>query len=194
MADEPTHDGAVRTRHHYAGAAVIPKRFQSPWLIVAGAASLIACAGSAAALGQTGRPPPPGRATGGVLNADFESIQTHLLTPICAVCHAGRSAPQGLRLDAANSYALLVGVPSTEVPSILRVKPGDPGNSYIVQKLEGYAVIGAPMPSGGPRLPAEAIAAIREWISAGGLRSSAGEAARDSATVSGPPIRGSVLP
>jgi len=59
--------------------------------------------------------------------------------PICSVCHIGGAAPEGLRLDAADSFNLLVGVPSTEVPSLLRVKPGDPDNSYIIQKLEGHA-------------------------------------------------------
>ena len=49
-------------------------------------------------------------------------------------CHVGGGAPQGLRLDEAISYALLVGVASMEVPSILRVAPGDPMNSYIIQK------------------------------------------------------------
>ena len=51
--------------------------------------------------------------TGG-LGPTFGSIQANVFTPICEQCHSGAGAPQGLRLDAANSYALLVGVPSAE--------------------------------------------------------------------------------
>ena len=40
-------------------------------------------------------------------------------------CHIGANAPQGLRLDATNSYAMLVSVASSEVPSLLRVNPGN---------------------------------------------------------------------
>jgi len=46
------------------------------------------------------------------------------------------------------AFNLLVGVPSTEVPSLLRVKPGDPDNSYIIQKLENHAAVGTSTPPG----------------------------------------------
>ncbi|MFO1400820.1 MAG: hypothetical protein U1F30_06360 [Steroidobacteraceae bacterium] len=142
--------------------------------IAAIVATLVAgCAGNGQGLDAGGRPLPPGGGNGGPLVADFASIQEHVFTPICTVCHAGGSAPQGLRLDAANSYALLVGVPSTEVSSILRVKPGDPDHSYLVQKLEGHAAVGAQMPFGGPPLPADTIAVIRQWITDGALQPAA---------------------
>jgi hypothetical protein len=105
------------------------------------------------------------------LSADFASIQANIFTPICSVCHIGGGAPEGLRLDAADSFNLLVGVPSTEVPSLLRVKPGDPDNSYIIQKLEGHAAVGAQMPFGCPStqpcLTTTTIAFIRQWITDG---------------------------
>ena len=91
-----------------------------------------------------------------------------MFTPICTRCHSGAGAPQGLQLDAGHSYALLVGVPSTEQPGVLRVKPGDPGDSYLVLKLEGAASIsGVRMPFGGPYLPQSTIDVIRQWITAG---------------------------
>jgi hypothetical protein len=124
------------------------------------------CAGNGQGLDANGRPLVSG--AGGVpLAADFASIQANVFTPICTKCHIGGGAPEGLRLDAANSYSLLVGVPSTEVPSLLRVKPGDPDNSYIIQKLEGHAAVGAQMPYGGPYLPTSTIAFIRQWITNG---------------------------
>jgi hypothetical protein len=134
-------------------------------------ALLAACAGNGEGLDANGRPLVPGGTTPPPLSADFDSIQQNVFTPICSVCHAGGSAPEGLRLDAADSYDLLVGVPSTEVPALLRVKPGDPDNSYIIQKLEGHAAVGAQMPFGCPStqpcLTTSTIAFIRQWITDG---------------------------
>jgi hypothetical protein len=109
--------------------------------------SIAACAGNGNGLDANGQPLTAG-SSGSLppLSADFASIQADIFTPICSVCHIGGGAPEGLRLDATDSFNLLVGVPSTEVPSLLRVKPGDPDNSYIIQKLEGHAAVGAQMP------------------------------------------------
>ena len=83
------------------------------------------------------------------MTADFQSIQDNVFTPICSQCHIGASAPEGLQLDAGHSYNLLVGVPSVEQPNFLRVKAGDPDNSYMVHKIEGLASIsGDRMPLG----------------------------------------------
>ena len=129
---------------------------------------LCACSGSGVGLDSNGQPL-SGSSSGGTvpLAATFEAIQANVFTPICSVCHIGATAPQGLMLDAAHSYNLLVGVPSTEVPSILRVKPGDPTNSYIIQKLEGHAAVGGQMPLGETPLPATTIAFIAQWITDG---------------------------
>ena len=131
--------------------------------------ALAGCAGNGQGLDANGQPLQPGSGGSGPLTADFVSIQAHVFTPICTVCHAGAGAPHGLRLDAANSYHLLVGIPSDEVPSVLRVKPGDPSNSYLIQKLEGHAAVGERMPFGGPYLSADVIAVIRQWISDGAM-------------------------
>jgi hypothetical protein len=137
-------------------------------------ASLViaACAGNGEGLDANGRPlVPGGSASSPPLSADLDSIQANIFTPICSVCHIGGGAPEGLRLDAADSFNLLVGVPSTEVPSLLRVKPGDPDNSYIIQKLENHAAVGAQMPFGCPTtqpcLTTSTIAFIRQWITDG---------------------------
>jgi hypothetical protein len=123
--------------------------------------------GSGDGLDANGRPLGEGDDASGPLTPTFNSIQSHVFTPVCSVCHAGGSAPQGLRLDAVNSYAMLVGVSSTEVPSLKRVAPGDPDNSYLVQKIEGHASVGARMPLGGPYLDANTVAMIRQWITNG---------------------------
>ena len=131
-------------------------------------AGLAACSGSGVGLDNNGQPL-SGSSSGGTLplSADFDAIQANVFTPICSVCHAGATAPQGLMLDAAHSYNLLVNIPSTEVPSIVRVKPGDPTNSYIIQKLEGHAAVGGQMPLGETPLPATTIAFIAQWITDG---------------------------
>jgi methionine-rich copper-binding protein CopC len=131
-------------------------------------------AGSGVGLDQNGQPI---GSTGGTppLTADFTSIQDNVFTPICTRCHIGAGAPQGLQLDAAHSYALLVGVPSVEEPSLLRVKAGDPGNSYIIRKLEGGpGIVGVQMPADGPPyLPQATINVIRSWISNGAMKAMA---------------------
>ena len=133
------------------------------------AALLAACAGNGDGLNANGQPITPGaNPTNSPLTADYQSIQDHVFTPICVRCHSGAAAPEGLQLDAAHSYALLVGVPSSEMPNLNRVTPGDPDSSYLVQKLEGAAgIAGARMPFGGPYLPQSTIDVIRQWITNG---------------------------
>jgi hypothetical protein len=149
-------------------------RFLAP-LIAAFAA---ACAGNGDGLNQNGQPISEGGSTGGPVTADFQSIQENVFTPICSVCHIGASAPEGLQLDAAHSYNLLVGVPSNEQPNLLRVKPGDPDDSYMVHKIEGLPGIdGGQMPLGETPLPQATIDAIRQWITNGAPNAPAAAAA-----------------
>jgi Bacterial Ig-like domain len=137
------------------------------------AAGLIGCAGNGHGLNSNGQPigsnPGSGGSGGtGSVTADFESIQTNVFTPICSPCHSGASAPQGLMLDAAHSYNLLVGVKSSEVPTLDRVQPGQPDQSYIVLKIEGAAgIVGSQMPLHETPLPQTTIDAIRQWITNG---------------------------
>jgi hypothetical protein len=126
-----------------------------------------ACAGNGEGLDENGRPAEQDDGEG--LTPEFTSIQADVLTPICTTCHSGAAAPLGLRLDEGVSYALLVNAPSTEVPSLLRVDPGNPDNSYLIQKLEGTAAVGARMPLGGSPLPPETIAVVRQWILEGAI-------------------------
>lgn len=105
-------------------------------------------------------PPPPAPVT-------FTQLKNAIFDPICSQCHIGANAPQGLKLDGANAYANLVNVASTEVPSLMRVKPNDPANSYIVQKIEGTAAVGQRMPLGQPALDAATIQMVKDWISQG---------------------------
>jgi hypothetical protein len=76
-----------------------------------------------------GSGPPP-------LMATLDSIQANIFTPLCAGCHGGANPAENLNLDATHSYNDLINVPSTEEPSIVRVKPGFPSQSYLVQHIQ----------------------------------------------------------
>ena len=73
-------------------------------------------------------------------------VQQTVFTPRCAGCHngsqpAGGALPGALDLRSGSSFANLVGVASLEQPTLMRVKAGDPANSYVIQKLDGAASI-----------------------------------------------------
>ena len=104
-----------------------------------------------------------------VVSTAFGTIQSDVFTPICAECHNATGASAGLRLDEAASFSAIVNVASTEVNTLLRIAPGDPDNSYLVQKIEGTAAVGGRMPLGGPPLPDETIEFIRQWVTDGAL-------------------------
>ena len=106
----------------------------------------------------------------GGLEPTLSSIQVNIFNQRCALstCHIGNSAPQGLQLSEGNSFSNLVNVRSRGVPSLFRVEPDDPDNSYIVWKLEGNPGIqGERMPFMRDPLSQEEINTIREWISRG---------------------------
>ena len=141
---------------------------------VAVTTGLAGCAGNGAGLNSDGQPigssgsSSSGGGSTGPFTADFQSIQDNVFTPICSPCHSGANAPKGLMLDAAHSYNLLVGYPSTEVPTLDRVKPGDPDNSYIIIKLtDGAGIVGSQMPLGETPLSQATIDVIRQWITNG---------------------------
>ncbi len=106
----------------------------------------------------------------GGFGPNFSEIQANVFTPTCATvgCHVGVTASQGLNLEAANSYAELFGVASSQAVGILQVAANDPNNSYLIQKMEGTAVAGAVMPTGGA-LPQATIDIVRQWITDGAI-------------------------
>jgi hypothetical protein len=89
----------------------------------------------------------------------------------CVLCHTdqGTIPAAGMVLLEGRAYNSLVGRPSTGKPGATRVIPGDPDNSYIVQKLEGHSgIVGQRMPRGnGPFLTEGQMLVIRRWIENG---------------------------
>ena len=80
-------------------------------------------------------------------------------------CHGSDNPQAELRLSSGASFTNLVAVRSTEVPTLFRVNPGKPEESYLLQKIEQTnPQVGGQMPLGGPPLAAEHIDTIRQWI------------------------------
>jgi uncharacterized protein (TIGR03118 family) len=108
-----------------------------------------------------------------VAAATLTQIQQTVFTPSCTGCHngsqpAGGALPGSMDLRSGSSFASLVNVASLEQPALMRVKPGDPDNSYVIHKLEGTANIsGARMPFGGPFLDQATIDEVKSWIAGG---------------------------
>ncbi len=91
-------------------------------------------------------------------------LQNDIFTPLCSGCHPPN---QGLALRAGHTYASTVNVPSTQMPSLMRVKPGDPDHSSLSRKVLGQGIIGSRMPQGGPFLSQSELDKVRGWILAG---------------------------
>lgn len=138
---------------------------------------LFSCAGDGLGLDEDGDPTgsSPDSLTSDAdstaLTATLESIQTNIFDAICAEkCHKSPRPKKGLNLEEGEAYSHLVNVNSEGKPSILRAKPFDSDNSYIIWKLEGRSgITGKQMPLNLNPLPDEQINAIRDWIDLGAL-------------------------
>jgi hypothetical protein len=111
------------------------------------------------------------------LEATFSSIQRDILDApdsagrlACTSCHNPQGAiiNGGLNLVGTGAYGALVNRPSTGKAGAVRVVPGDPNGSYLIQKLEGaQGIAGVRMPFTPPYLTTGQIAVIRRWIELG---------------------------
>ena len=102
----------------------------------------------------------------------FSDIQTLIFDQSCALsgCHLGSGAIMGLDLADGASYGNLVDVKSAEVSTLDLVKPGDPDNSYLIEKLIGGSRMAAgtfKMPLGREALTDEQVDMVRDWITDG---------------------------
>ena len=115
---------------------------------------------------QTSTPATTTSSSGVSYSRDIQSIFNNY----CVVCHQG-AGQAGLTLEPSLSYGKLVGVPSTESATELRVKAGSPDQSYLLAKLNGTQAqaggIGAQMPYNAPPLSQAQISLVQGWIAAG---------------------------
>lgn len=107
--------------------------------------------------------------TGGTAPA-FADIQA-IFSATCS-CHLTSPSPGNgmMELTDGKAHANIVGVPSSGLPSMNRITPGDPANSYLWLKLTGgYLEAGGkgdPMPLLGD-LTQDQLDTIEAWIIAG---------------------------
>jgi hypothetical protein len=115
------------------------------------------------------------------LEPTFASVQSQIFETTdvagrqaCVNCHTnvGRNPSGGLNLAHGVAYDQIVSVASARKPGAVRIIPGDPENSYLVQKLEGRAgIVGVRMPqSGPPYLTDGQILILKRWIALGAPR------------------------
>jgi hypothetical protein len=115
------------------------------------------------------------------LEPTFASIQKEIFETTdvagrvaCTGCHTstGRAPAGGMNLNHDVAYDSLVNIGSRLKPGAVRVIPGDPENSYIVQKVEGRSgIVGLRMPfSGPPFLSDGQILILKRWIELGAPR------------------------
>lgn len=101
--------------------------------------------------------------------ATFTRVQNEVFTPTCAAlgCHDTLGQQSGQVLAPGLAYAQTVNHQSVEMPSLMRVLPGDPANSYLYRKITGAGITGDRMPAGGPFLNDAQIKLVRDWIRRG---------------------------
>ena len=115
--------------------------------------------------GGTTDPPPE--------DVSFSQDIQPIFTANCALsgCHSGTNPQQGMNLSSGQAYANIVNVASLELPSMDRIEPSDPDNSYLVNKIQGTHVdvggSGSRMPLGRAPLTQATIDQIREWVADG---------------------------
>jgi len=144
--------------------------------LLAVAVMTIACAGWSCdeKLSTIGGPTPG-------LEPTFASIQSEVFEAndsagrtACTQCHSstGRTPSGGMDLNHGVAYDQLVNVAVRGKPGAIRVIPGDPENSYLIQKLEGApSIVGRRMPNNGPPYLSDGqILILKRWIAIGAPR------------------------
>jgi hypothetical protein len=105
--------------------------------------------------------------------ATFTRVQAEVFAPTCALagCHLGPAslAQEGLVLSG-DAYENIVGVRANQNPSIFRITPGDPANSYLWRKITaGQPIVGDRMPQTGSTTEAQR-QLLTDWIARGAPR------------------------
>lgn len=123
------------------------------------------------ACGELETPTDPGGGGGEPIDqsATFTRVQNEIFTPTCARlgCHDTIGQQSQMVLVSGRAYAQIVNVPSVEMPSLRRIQPNDPANSYLYRKITGAGITGDRMPQSLPPLSDAQIALVRNWIRRG---------------------------
>lgn len=102
----------------------------------------------------------------------LDDLHARIVVRSCAgqpgLCHAGQFEPN--LSTPALMYENLVNAPGLEIERSLRVTPGSPEASLLVDKLRHRNDVATQMPLGADPLPEAEIAEIEAWIADGALR------------------------
>lgn len=113
-----------------------------------------------------------GACTCGAASVAFADVQT-ILTAKCATggCHSGAAPKAGLDLTAANAHAQLVNVAAGQCAGgmRMRVKPGEPSESYIIDKMMNVDKCSGNRMPPSTALPLDSIQTVSDWICGGAL-------------------------
>jgi len=93
-----------------------------------------------------------------------------LVVARCLSCHTAEEPEAHLVLEVGEGYGEMVGRPSTQMPGMLIVAPGDVEGSYLWRKLVHDADVGRGMPRsvvGSIRLKDDELELYRRWIEDG---------------------------
>lgn len=110
--------------------------------------------------------------TNGEIPSFAGSVQP-IFSASCATggCHTGATPQENLDLSQGRAYGAIVNVPSVQVPTMRRVRPGEPDQSYLVHKIQDtqsqVGGEGSRMPKDLAPLSADQISLIRAWITGG---------------------------
>ena len=130
--------------------------------------AILACGG-----GDSSGPGGGNGGTTGPTNPTLSADVQPIFTANCALagCHTGTVPAEGQNLSSGNAFGNTVGIPSVQLPSMNRVTPNDPSQSYLVHKIEGTHLSvggsGLRMPLGRGALSSTQIATIGAWITSG---------------------------
>jgi hypothetical protein len=124
----------------------------------------VACGELKTPTSPDGGPPLPPDPT-----ATFTRVQNEVFTPNCTTiaCHDPLGQQSQLMLIPGQAYGNTVNVASVEMPSLMRIRPNDPGNSYLYRKITGAGITGDRMPLNQPPLSEQQLSLVRDWIRRG---------------------------
>jgi hypothetical protein len=124
-----------------------------------------------AGCGELSSPTDPGGVGGEPIDptATFTRVQNEIFTPTCGQigCHHPVGQQSQMVLTSGNAYSNTVNVASVEMPSLKRIAPADPANSYLYRKITGSGITGDRMPQSLPPLSDAQIKLVRDWIRRG---------------------------
>jgi hypothetical protein len=149
---------------------MIFKKHKLKFLLLAASIALTISGASACSSTGGSTPTPSSTGTPSASGASFSKDIQPIFSSSCAICHQGSTPPGGLSLEPGSAYNNLVNVKSSE-SALMRVAPGSPDKSYLINKLLGTQSqaggSGSPMPFGASPLPQSQINLIQQWISQG---------------------------